>query len=900
MGWLRDLMLASDPPVTSFGRLARAALAHPNWPADTRPQPRSLATLFSKLDREQDLDWLADRLEVQKILAELLDRPLADVQQALPVRAARAGGRLVRLDDLRYGRELDLAREALCPGIPGRVLEPATWGRLCWKAPSGSGRSLVGAWLAARGLATHVTLNGPPSPQDSFPSRGPLFVELTEDAPPPSAETWRAWAELWGAEHRPVCVAMARPPNAVGWETIESPALATILPELVAWVAERLPGDGHFESERALGWMTRVALPSGAVTTLGDALGLLGMLDEVRPRTLHGRSLDEIAESFVRQRLAESSEESTVGTWLHRNAFAALLGTIAQLLTESDHPWNHPRTFDEWLELVPPEYREGIDIDWMRAALRREGTQRVRSADLASAASRLPPGGYQLLRAFEHARILVRDGERLRLRPHWLGTTLQARATHELITLSPAAWGEALLRPPHAGRTLRALLDRVRRGDRTPVYAALELSDAESPAHVAAIEAATTAVGIALGCGVRVPSDLVSDLFAEQESLALVFPDAPPRPRLEHAVQRDDESLLHPAAWLLGAYLLAEVGGRKGALLDPFRHPHPDQLRALLRRRVYPALLELLREISSGPPSVSEPTFELRFGSLTVRAPWAVAVYALVDSLRTALGPVAETPTDLELPAVVAEGLVTGSCRTEHLQRLDRLPFGLTALADRARARGLDLPTFFRSYWRAVEGLNPLPEAIHPQRTGDPLVLEIWREAPVELIRRRARSAQPLPWAALLPHHHAALMKADFPLPPEVSRLAPLDPLLEAIETRGVELLDVDARRALWHRAPRRMLALLHRRLDARQHVELRLLLDSLPDELSKEAFSALGTRIDLTTLPLDDLHPVRSWLADRIGRRVPGWQEAYALLHRVEAALEPLRRHLFTRAATP
>ena len=73
-----------------------------------------------------------------------------------------------------------------------------------------------------------------------------------------------------------------------------------------------------------------------------------------------------------------------------------------------------------------------------------------------------------------------------------------------------------------------------------------------------------------------------------------------------------------------------------------------------------------------------------------------------------------------------------------------------------------------------------------------------------------------------------------------------------------------------------------------------------MPDELSQEAFAALGNRIDLTTLPLDDLHPLRSWLADRIGRRVPGWHEAYALLHRIEVTLEPLRRQLFTSVSSP
>src|SRR5690554_1925183 len=211
-------MSTSDPPVASFGRLAAAALAHPDWPADTRPKQRSLATLFSKLDREQDLEWLADRIPVQRILAELMNRPVADLRQALPVRRSTPSERLVRLDDLRYGRELDLTKEPLCPGIPSRVLQPATWGRLAWRAPSGAGRSLAGAWLQARGLATHCTLGGPPASNTVLPSRGPLFVEITGwEGPLSAAENWRAWSTLLSGEQRPVCVAMAQPPTDGPW-----------------------------------------------------------------------------------------------------------------------------------------------------------------------------------------------------------------------------------------------------------------------------------------------------------------------------------------------------------------------------------------------------------------------------------------------------------------------------------------------------------------------------------------------------------------------------------------------------------------------------------------------------------------------------------------------------------
>lgn len=884
--------------MASFGRLATAALAHPDWPADTRPQQRSLATLFSKLDREQDLEWLADRVPIQRILAELMNRPVADLQQALPVRRSASSERLVRLDDLRYGRELDLTKEPLCPGIPPRVLQPATWGHLAWRAPSGSGRSLAGAWLQARGLAHHCILAGPPGADTQLPSRGPLFLEITGwEGPLSAAELGRAWSMALSAEQRPVCVAMAQPPTDAPWEPIDSPALEDVLPELVSWVAERLPEDGHFEPERALAWMQRVALPSEAVVTLGDALGLLGMLDEVRPRTLHGRSLDEIAETFVRQRLAESSEEATVSSWLHRNAFAALLGTIAQLITESDHPWNRPRTFDAWLALVPEEYREGIDVEWMRAALTRDSTQRLRASDLASAARKLPPGGYQLLRALEHARILVRSDERLRLRPHWLGTTLQARAVQELVSTSGFAWGAALLRPAHAPRVIRALFGRVQRGDFAPVYAALELPEPEDPAHAAAIEAATTTVGIAAACGGNVPSDLAADLLAEQDRLILALPDAPPRPRIAHLDSDEREPLLHPAAWLLGAYALAEIAPPHRGLLNPFRPRRPDHQLRVLARHVYPEFLALLRVSAEdrGRRSARRRALpagvEVHHGTTTSTHPWFITIYSLVDSLRHALGPAAETPTALELPSVVADALAHDRSPPDLLRRLDDLPYALPALVVLCATRQLDWPLFCRRLWLALDPKGPLPRQL--MAATDELVAELWRAAPPDWIKRRVAARLPLPWEHLLPHHHGALIQSSAPLPAEVARLAPLDPLLDSIAAHGLGRLEEVARAELWRRAPRRMFALLHRSLDERSLPEVRLLLESLPDELTPESLGALGTRIDLTTLPLPELHPLRSWLAHRVARRVPGWTDAYGILHRIELALQPLRHQM-------
>ena len=177
MGWLRDLMRAASPPYKSYGALARDALAHPRWPSDTRTKARSLAAVFSKLDREIDLEWLVDREAVKRVLAELLRCPLADVRPSVHWRSERsaAASRRVRLHVLTYARALELVDEPLCPGFPNEVLEPAKWRSLWWHAPSGSGRSLAGQWLAARGVATFVTARDWEEARDRLPQRGVVF-----------------------------------------------------------------------------------------------------------------------------------------------------------------------------------------------------------------------------------------------------------------------------------------------------------------------------------------------------------------------------------------------------------------------------------------------------------------------------------------------------------------------------------------------------------------------------------------------------------------------------------------------------------------------------------------------------------------------------------------------------
>ncbi|HEU5074238.1 MAG TPA: hypothetical protein VFU02_08695, partial [Polyangiaceae bacterium] len=280
MGWLRDLMEASAPPFRSFGALARRALESPDWPAGTAPQARSLAALFSKLDRRIELEWLSDRPDVQRVLAQCLGRPLAEITAVLGPSASPLADTTsrFRFEDAPYVRPLDLLHEGLCPGFPPDLTLPGTWTRLWWHAPPGSGRGLVGAWLEARGLCHVVRGATLESVLADVPAHGPVWLEVDE-----ADAAQLAALDARGARSS-LCIACRQAPAAErDFRVVAAPAPLAVLDEFVAWIAPRLPADGHFDAVTARRWLRNVA-DTGAVESLGTLLGLCGALDEIDPK----------------------------------------------------------------------------------------------------------------------------------------------------------------------------------------------------------------------------------------------------------------------------------------------------------------------------------------------------------------------------------------------------------------------------------------------------------------------------------------------------------------------------------------------------------------------------------------------------------------------------------------
>src|SRR6478735_802044 len=396
MGWLRDLMDQSDSGCRSYGELARAALESGEWPAESRMGERSLASIFSKLDRNQEADWLAERVGVQRVLSKVLGVPLDDLRApGAPMGGAPRGDmRRLRLSSLRYARALDLLDEPLCPGLPAVVLKPGAYASTFWRAPSGAGRSLVGRFLQARGLAHVIEASSFEEALGQLPERGPVFIELHAQRALP----------LPNAPRSELCIAADFEPQNPTWQVQASPSLDTYLDELVDWVAARLPADGRFDAALTRKWLLGEMRDSGILDGLGAALGLCGLADEHGVQTLRGKSPQKLAARYCRDRLLSTLDpEASHSAWLKRNGYEILIGLGHRLLADSEAAWDEPRSLESWLELVPPEHQRDADLDWMRLSLSRADSA-IRPSDIEKAARKIPPGAFRIVRALQRAR----------------------------------------------------------------------------------------------------------------------------------------------------------------------------------------------------------------------------------------------------------------------------------------------------------------------------------------------------------------------------------------------------------------------------------------------------------------------------------------------------------------
>lgn len=881
MGWLRDLIEQSDSGHRSFGDLARAALKHGDWPAKSQMGERSLASILSKLDRNQEADWLAERAGVQRVLSKVLGVPLDDVRSPASNRGRplRGDTRRLRLTSLHYARALDLLDEPLCPGLPEAVLVPAAYQSLFWRAPSGSGRSLVGHFLEARGLACVIEAATFEEALTRLPERGPVFIELHAQRALP----------LGSAPRAGLCVAGDFEPGDGNWQKIYSPPVESYLGELVDWVTDRLPADGRFDAQRTLQWLKNEILDSGVLDGLGAALGLCGLADEMGVPSLQRKSVHQLAERFCRERLLSTLDgEALHATWLKRHGYQALVGLGRRVLADSDAAWDEPRPLATWLELVPLEHQREPDLDWMRSSL-SQADSNIRPSDIERAARKIPPGAFRIVRAVQQAELL-RASQRdtgnappseipLSLGPRWFSNALRSAATRSLVSGDAHGFGAALLREHAAPDIARELVRRLSDRGSAFIDGLLELEGGDSPAHVAAVDMTFRAAGVALLSGAEIATDSLEALWDEVIEARLEFPRGLPCPRIEYPTPERD-ALLSRGLWYLSAFAVSgELGqraGRRHALLRPWK-----------TREVHPDLRAVCAQIARDLPKNSRDRS------------WVLRAFSLISRLRAEVGALGdmEAPEVLERPAVILDEVAHGVLSWSTVAGIADDELGLPALHALAVERGLPFAAVASAVWQAWSDAQRPSDGARFLTPSSAVSHWFWPHIPSELLHALLADEQltTLPyeafggaqWQVFLAARGTAGARVD---EARAFALAPTDVLEQA-------LLSGDESRALcanlWQRLPERATQELLHALgspEAGGVARLRELLRTAPAAQSARVFEALS-RPDVVNVGQEKLTLVRHFLQQHIRERRPGYLEAYERLSGLERQLTSAHR---------
>jgi hypothetical protein len=659
-----------------------------------------------------------------------------------------------------------------------------------------------------------------------------------------------------------------------------------VLDELLRWCRARLSARSGLDPERLARFLRSGPLDAGAVQSVGDVLGLAGLADELGTEALETKPLVRLAHDFVRRRGAERLDPDGPSTpWARRSGFDALVSILRRFAIEDDEGPFLPRTGEEWSLVLPPELKQGPDLEWLRTALPGADPELLRS-DVERAVTKLPPGAFRLLRTFEALGLLERSADGLlALRPHWLVRAAGAEALAELVDGPPAGFGEALLSPKAAPAAFTRLLARARGRTLAPDDFVLPEAD-DSPAHTAAIEGAFRAVGLAALTGAEVAPELAETLWDDEQRLLFEPPGELPAPRIEHASEGTHGE---PSAWMLGrgAFYLAALALGEGLEAGQGRtHPLLRPWQATMA----PPKLDALLDVVHG--ALEHPDAPVAF---------AASGAALVSRLRSVLGPLGENgaPHALERASIVADEAALGVLTWPSVVALGADRVARAGTRHLIETRKLER-AFAEAVWQAHRDAGAPEDGTEAFFSPElaPLVLP---EAPLEALA---------PFLALFVARDELflLVRDRFE---ELLEVAPSDAPLALFSRVSEAVLDaalalaVRARRAdalalLWERFPGalgRRAALALAATNDVSKATLAPLLESAPPEATEPLVRALVDVDALMKTPAETLSAVRALLHRRLAARAPGWREAYALFSEIERRFRAVSRASSTRA---
>lgn len=883
MGWLRDLMGAREPQIQSYGELARKCLESPNWPPDIQPQPRSLASLFSKFDRGIEVEWLHDRPEVQVVLARVLDVSSTTLETELRKHVANADEQSSRwrLREVPRARPIDLREEPLPQVFPPVLLRPGLWPRLWWTHDTPGAAELLGRWLSARSLAEFATCAAWTEVLEVIgtSASAPLFIVYFGRA---SEVDHRVLGT------RPVCISSAASAPAE-FESCESLTFDEVCEALVDWLLRLLPPSEHFERERVVQWLGRWEA-EGIPLNIDTVSGLVGAAHQLGLAATERLTARGLAQQYLKLRLEQLEGDSArEAKWLRVNGLELPVGLAKNALRKTpDTTWHHPRTKNEWLELIPEEYQQGVDADWTKLSLQLAGAP-LTVADLEKALSQVPPGGFRVLNVLCEAQLLQEtDNGKWSLHPQWLVNILDRAAYAAMLDDVPEEWGKVALRETHALSLLDALERQFSTGDLRVLEAAVELDDLTSPAFVVAIELLVVAAGRYALNGGELDPELLSALLQLQSDFTLdgftdfTPPFDPQRSSLPRPRMLPTCGNLH-AEWLLAVWALTEQTEHSVADFASDLNPWTDQPR--LSHAAVEAIERTITALPRNHPRVAA-TYSLLGRVLQHLEKTSASGSVLADDIANAPAfAVAKVLRGDGWPAwqqvlTIPHGVesVHALVASEAWQYLAKTAWR-TWLEKGAEPSGVELFSSTderrKLFWPHLSDrvLQSLLDAQHP------IVLQ----APAECMKSE--------WVTMylerVPEDRERAVQFLEVIPAEAITEEHFEVLFELLESHCL----TDKAAPVFMAHPDAVLTRAKILLDQGRLAAASLWLACVPQSHRQDVLEHVRKRVEHLGRKYPSFALCRAWLVQLCDARVPGWLDVYLVLEELESRLKRMQR---------
>lgn len=881
----------------------------PRWP--DRIKVRPLGNALRQLDQGERRKWIHEPSGQRLVaLAAALRMSEAELRELLDDDAAPSEGSLIPLIDLPEARPLDIGRERLFPGIPDEVFDPQTWTTpVWWLAMGGSGRTLVGRWLETRGRARFIRASDPRAALQSIGSGLPTFVEidqpdgieqLTRDRLPPGVRICVAapfpppgWPPP-RTESRPNArramlpdlSGEARPPQTAphSWSVIETPPLDAWAGPLLRWVEPRLSRETAFKFREAA---EVVADFAETLHTPGDVLALCGLMDQWGAEKVGSgewKALRHAVELAFQRLPADNAFRATLvddGQGL-KLLLALVRATqrYAEPLITMDDLLERGLTRERWTALVPEDLAPPPDPQAARQLL-LEAKAAGHALDPAALEVALSPGPELLIRGMVAAKLLESQREgRLVFRMRWLLRWVEQHSLDDLGTWPAEQIGDAILHPGAWMEVTERLLQLAVDGDWSAVLEAVAGWRLDNPARVAALEAAFLVTGLALMMGQTAPDGLCQELWKRQlHSLTGRFEG---HHRLSGLLPVADSGWGTPfdrETWALAAIAVAEyVPELRLSGLDRGLAPWGDDdaseaLRVVLRHH-WTFWVE---------QNASKRKDDAVY-------PWTDGAFAMGARLLARHGPLTRhdngggPPCLLFLPALLARHILEPASTDIGSWELGWIPFRV--LIAEAERNGISEDAFLSALWQLASQSNALSthlDNILTQQQNQ--AMQLWRSCPPEELARqidRHWIRAHIPWDSLTDEQWHAAQKTLRRVGlhgGEAERMWAQLPwaVFEQWTHEGADWQVMNnPAQAMWTREPDRMRQLARQALPGNPAVSWLLWtmpFETFMGELEEWLHHDMPLRLHVT-----------SRLHGRVGRREPGWRDAWAWLQRLQA----------------